>query len=93
MTCQTIEMNICISTQNYLIEVPTSPVGSPPVPRLLDRYSLDELEEVNKQLFAELGMSTPYSSPERALNTNPNRDGYNLEDDPEEWLILDLLLD
>ena len=87
MTCQNSEeMNRCPSTHTHLIEIPASPVESPTDPRPLDRYSLDELEEMNKWLLEELGRSTLDSSPDRTLSTNPNRDWYHLEDHPEGWL-------
>ena len=61
------EINRCLSTHTHVIEIRTSPVGSPTDPRSLDRYSLDELEEMNKQLLAEIVMSTPHSSTEMSI--------------------------
>ena len=50
-------------------------------------------KEMNKQSFAELGMSTPGSSPDRAPITDPLKDGHHLEDHPEDRLMLDSLED
>ena len=66
------------------VDIPekTRPVqGNPKDPRL----SLQDLEEMNKQLLVELEVSS--SSSESSLES-PTPDQEDLQDHPEDWLIL-----
>ena len=56
-------------------------LSNPKVPQL----SLQDLEVMNKQLLAEL--EVPSSSSDSSLNS-PIQD-FDLQDHPEDWLILD----
>ena len=58
---------------------------NPKDPRLLQDQ---ELEEMNKQLLAELEVSS--SSSEGSLNS-PTQDTDDLQDHPEDWLVIDEL--
>ena len=49
--------------------------------------TLEDLQEMNKQLLAELEVSTSDSSPD----STPTKDLQDLLDNPEYWLILDEL--
>ena len=49
--------------------------------------TLQDLEEMNKQLLAELEVSSSDSSPD----STPTQDPEDLQDHPEDWLILDEL--
>ena len=51
------------------------------------QLSLQDLEEMNKQLLAELQVSSSDSSPD----STPTQDPEDLKDHPEDWLILDEL--
>ena len=52
------------------------------------QLTLQDLEEMNKQLLAELEVSS--SSSDSSLES-PTQDQDNLKDHPEDWLILDEL--
>ena len=52
------------------------------------RLTLQDLEEMNKQLLAELEVSS--SSSDSSLDS-PTKDPDDLQDHPEDWLILDEL--
>ena len=51
------------------------------------QLTLQDLEEMNKQFLAELEVSSSDSSPEQ----HPIQDLEDLQDHPEDWLILDKL--
>ena len=51
------------------------------------QLTLEDLEEMNKQLLAELEVSSSDSSPDSTLI----QDLEDLQDHPEDWLILDEL--
>ena len=64
---------------------------SPTDPRIMDKYILNKLEEMSKQLLALLEMPIPKCSLDRESNTSPHLGRYYSEDHPEDWLILDSL--
>ena len=68
-----------------LIDIPekTTKKNVPPNPRLLQ-----DLEDMNKQLLAELEVSS--SSSESSLDS-PIQDHDDLQDHPEDWLVIDEL--
>ena len=51
----------------------------------LDSQPLEDLEEMNRQLSAELDVSSSDSSPD----SSPTQDQTDLKDHPEDWMILD----
>ena len=61
--------------------------GNPKDPRL----SLQDLEEMNKQLLAELEVSSSSSDSSLESPTPDQEDLQDLQDQPEDWLILDEL--
>ena len=60
------------------------PEELPPIP-CDARQILQDLEEMNRQLLAELEVSSSGSSPD----STPIQDPTDLQDHPEDWLILD----
>ena len=63
------------------------PEDLPPIPYdlRLDPHFLKDLEEMNRQLLPELEVSSSDSSPD----STPMQDQTDLQDYPEDWLILD----
>ena len=63
------------------------PKDLPPIPcdPRLDLQNLQDLEEMNRQLLAELNVSSSDSSQDSA----PIQDQTDLQDHPEDWIILD----
>ena len=60
------------------------PEDLPPLP-FDPRQILQDLEEMNRQLLAKLEGSSSDSSPD----STPTQDPTDLQDHPEDWLILD----
>ena len=63
------------------------PEDLPPIPcdPRLDPQTLKDLEEMNRQLLAELDVSSSNSSP----HSTPTQDQTDLQDHPEDWMIQD----
>ena len=70
-------------------DVPTKTTRNKEVPPNPNdpQLTLQDLEEMNKQLLAELEVSSSDSS----SDSTPIQDPEDLQDHPEDWLILDEL--
>ena len=68
----------------YPQETHQKPEELPPI-TCNPRQTLQDLEEMNRQLLAELEVSSSDSIPD----TTPIQDPTDFQDHPEDWLILD----